>query len=39
MINQFQGIGNLGTASVLSIVPVGKEQKKVVNMRVFLTGR
>lgn len=35
MINQFQGIGNLGTAPVLSIVPVGDEQRKVVNMRVF----
>lgn len=35
MINQFQGIGNLGTAPVLSIVPVGEEQRKVVNMRVF----
>jgi len=35
MINQFQGIGNLGTAPVLSIVPVGEEQRKVVNMRVY----
>jgi len=35
MINQFQGIGNLGTAPVLSIVPVGDEQRKVVNMRVY----
>ena len=35
MINQFQGVGNLGTAPFLSIVPVGEEQRKVVNMRVY----
>ena len=35
MINEFQGIGNLGTAPVLSVVKVGDEQRKVANMRVY----
>ncbi len=35
MINEFQGLGNLGTTPSLSQVTVGDEQKKVANMRIY----
>ena len=35
MINEFQGIGNLGTAPTLTNATVGDEQRKVANMRVY----
>ncbi len=35
MINEFQGIGNLGTIPALSQVKVGDEQRKVANMRIY----
>ena len=35
MINRFEGGGNLGTATVMSQVGVGDEQKKVANMQVY----
>jgi len=35
MINEFQGLGNLGTTPALSQVMVGDEQRKVANMRIY----
>jgi len=35
MINRFEGVGNLGTAPVMSQVTVGDEQRKVANMRIY----
>lgn len=35
MINEFQGLGNLGTTPSLSQVKVGDEQRKVANMRIY----
>ncbi len=35
MMNEFQGIGNLGTPPTLNQVKVGDEQRKVANMRIY----
>ncbi len=35
MINQFQGIGNLGSDPKISTVAVGEEQKQVASMRIY----
>jgi len=35
VLNNFQGIGNLGNKPQLSLVPVGNEQRQVANMRVY----
>ncbi len=35
MINEFNGVGNLGVAPVLETVDVAGEQRKVANLRVF----
>jgi single-strand DNA-binding protein len=35
MLNRFESIGNVGSNPKLSTVPVGDEQRKVVNMRVY----